>query len=159
MQPELRYCPRCQEEKTLDNFTKGAGYCRPCAVITSREWRAKNAERAKELAHAAYIRLISTPEGAQRRKQVREKGYTRKYGTLEEREERKRKRMETRDKTYLNRTEKRCPMCEQVKPIEEFSGKRGNISYCKPCRSRYVMEQAKKRKAEKRAAKAAAVGN
>jgi hypothetical protein len=49
---EHRRCQRCGEYKPTDLFTRRQagtyhGYCRPCSVVSVREWRRSNADRVR----------------------------------------------------------------------------------------------------------------
>lgn len=40
----LKTCTSCHESKSLPNFAKGQGRCRPCASAAFKEWRIRNKE-------------------------------------------------------------------------------------------------------------------
>lgn len=63
----MKTCAACGEQKTLDLFGINRqnkdgrySYCKPCALLKQREWRAKNIEHARERDNqrrrAAYMR-------------------------------------------------------------------------------------------------------
>lgn len=61
--PQSKRCPKCEEVKTLDQFSKNASnkdglqvYCKPCALISQREWVAANPERQREISKKAALK-------------------------------------------------------------------------------------------------------
>lgn len=83
---ETQRCRGCKRDLPLECFTPGArGICRECNNRKTKEWHAKNPERARRMRAEAHARRVATPEG---RQQVRGWKYKARYGiTIEQYEQ------------------------------------------------------------------------
>ncbi|WP_171124572.1 hypothetical protein [Ruegeria sp. HKCCA4707] len=125
---DVKTCTKCGETKSLTEFHRDknrpdglTGACKACRTASSKKWQSKNLERAYEnnkryRDRLAPVRALVAAEAAA----------LRKIG---------------RRQRALIRTEKKCPSCELVLPIEDFginvTTLDGRNCYCLPCAAEY----------------------
>lgn len=139
----LKFCPHCKQTKSLNEFSKSASYCKPC----KNEWARNRLKKFRLLNPLKPFDLEVNPEenkrctGCHLVKLLIEFNWVNKninklHTQCKDCTNEKSRIWNT---NYIEKPEKKCRECKQIKPIEQFNriyeyGRKHNI--CKDCKNK-----------------------